>query len=138
MIDLEGVLHHVVGQAANVRVALVEGAAVTVLWLMDANDEAGVAPHDNDPLGGLALVLASSLQERHAAVLVVDLAARVGVAGAGNGEARGGDRVERGAAEEVGQLCGLVGLHIVLGRVRPEGAVQADNCGVLGAQRKLA
>jgi hypothetical protein len=103
---------------------------------MHANDEALGAPHDDDALAALALVLATALEKRDATLLVVHLAAGEGVLGARNGEARAHDRIEALATQQRRQLHSFFPQDLVSGGGGPGRAIEADDRGVLHVRKK--
>lgn len=79
--DLKAILGHVIGNTTDISVDLSKGGAVAVGGVVDSDDESLSCAVDDDTLGRLAFLLASTLEIGHAALLIVDLTAGEGVSG---------------------------------------------------------
>lgn len=103
-------VHDVVGNTPNVRIHLTERCPVAVRGVVHPDNDRLLGAHDDDPLCALPLLLATPLQERRPAVLVVHLRTREGVLLTRYEEAGRRHRRQLGlACQKGGQLLRLVG-----------------------------
>lgn len=77
---LIAILNHIIGDATHVSVDIAKAVAIAVGGIMDADDKGLGGAIDDDALGRLAVLLASSLHIGRTALLIVDLSTSKGVA----------------------------------------------------------